>query len=183
MKFKKLIKSLLLTLLFSIFIYGSAEAKCNFIMDLGKKYTKFYERKYGPLPEEMFDYAEYEFLAPDLCPNDNFDENFIVRHIFLEKKLMAIQFYVDNSVDNSPTESMKLMNYAKRVYGNFDTGGNPKYYNDFHIWERVGKFIIYNRKLNKDVWQEEIFISNDKNSEKLAEYNNLMEMGGLPEEN
>ena len=85
MKFKKLIKSLLLTLLFSIFIYGSAEAKCNFIMDLGKKYTKFYERKYGPLPEEMFDYAEYDFLASDLCPNDNFDENFIVRHIFLEK--------------------------------------------------------------------------------------------------
>ena len=78
---------------------------------------------------------------------------------------------------------MKLMNYAKRVYGNFDTGGNTKYYNDFHIWERVGKFIIYNRKLNKDVWQEEIFISNDKNSEKLAEYSSLMEMGGLSEEN
>lgn len=183
MRFKKLIKSLLLTLLFSIFIYGSAQAKCNFIMDLGKKYTKFYERKYGPLTEEMFDYAEYDFLASDLCPNDNFDENFIVRHIFLEKKLMAIKFFANNIADNSATESMKLMNYAKRVYGNFDTGGNTKYYNDFHIWERVGKFIIYNRQLNKDVWQEEIFISNDKNSEKLAEYSSLMEMGGLPEEN
>jgi len=183
MNFISLIKSLLLVLLFSIFSFGSANAKCNFIMDLGKKYKKFHERKYGPLPEEMFDYAEFDFLAQDICLSDNFDGNFIVRHIFLEKKLMAIKFFANNIADNSATESMKLMNYAKRVYGNFDTGGNPKYYNNYHIWEKVGKFIVYNRQLNKDVWQEEIYISNDKNSEKLAEYNSLMEMGGLPEEN
>ena len=35
---------------------------------------------------------------------------------------MAIKFFANNFVDNSATESMKLMNYAKRIYGNFDTG-------------------------------------------------------------
>ena len=28
---------------------------------------------------------------------------------------MAILFYVNNSIDNSPTESMKLMDYAKEI--------------------------------------------------------------------
>ena len=28
---------------------------------------------------------------------------------------MAIQFCVDNSIDNSPTESMKLMDFAKEI--------------------------------------------------------------------
>ena len=78
------------------------------------KIHKISRKKYGPLPEDDTGYAEVEFLAPDLCPNDNFDDNFIIRHIFLDKKLMAILFYVNNSIDNSATESMKLMNYSKK---------------------------------------------------------------------
>ena len=109
MNFISLIKSLLLVLLFSIFSFGSANAKCNFIMDLGKKYKKFHERKYGPLPEEMFDYAEFDFLAQDICLSDNFDGNFIVRHIFLEKKLMAIKFfaYISNDALTQPRHHIK----------------------------------------------------------------------------
>jgi len=95
---------------------------------------------------------------------------------------MAIQFYVDNSIDNSPTESMKLMNYAKRNYGDFDTGGNPKYYSNYHIWERFRKFIVYNRHLEKETWLEEIYISNDKFGEQLALRNSLLE-GGQIEQN
>ena len=182
MNFISLIKSLFIIILLSIFSFGSANAKCNFIMDLGKKYTKSHEKKYGPL-KETAGYYEFDILASDICLSDNFDYKFIVRHIFLEKKLMAIKFFANNFVDNSATESMKLMNYAKRIYGNFDTGGNPKNYNNYHIWEKDKKFIIYNRQLNKDVWQEEIYISNNKNSEKLAEWNNLIESRMFPVEN
>jgi hypothetical protein len=74
---------------------------------------------------------------------------------------------------------MKLMNYAKRNYGDFDTGGNPEYFNSYHIWERVRKFIVYNRHLEKDTWLEEIYISNDKYGEQLALRNNLLEGGQL----
>ena len=104
-------------LLASLFLlnFSIVEAKCKFIMDIGGRYIKSHEKKYGPLSEDETGYAEVEILAPDLCPNDNFDDNFIIKHIFLDQKLMAIQFYVDNSIDNSPTESMKLMNYAKEI--------------------------------------------------------------------
>ena len=164
-------------LLASLFLlnFSIVEAKCKFIMDIGGRYIKSHEKKYGPLSEDETGYAEVEILAPDLCPNDNFDDNFIIKHIFLDQKLMAIQFYVDNSIDNSPTESMKLMNYAKRNYGDFDTGGNPKYYSNYHIWERVRKFIVYNRHLEKEIWLEEIYISNDKYGEQLALRNSLLE--------
>ena len=77
---------------------------------------------------------------------------------------------------------MKLMNYAKRNYGDFDTGGNPKYYSNYHIWERVRKFIVYNRHLEKETWLEEIYISNDKYGEQLALRNSLLE-GGQIEQN
>ena len=90
--------------------FSIVEAKCKFIMDIGGRYIKSHEKKYGPLSEDETGYAEIEILAPDLCPNDNFDDNFRIKHIFLDQRLMAIQFYVDNSIDNSPTESMKLMN-------------------------------------------------------------------------
>ena len=168
----------------SIFLlnFSIVEAKCKFIMDLGGRYIKFHEKKYGPLPEDDTGYAEVEFLAPDLCPNDNFDDNFIIRHIFLDKKLMAILFYVNNSIDNSATESLKLMNYAKRNYGDFDTGGNPNYFNNFHTWERVRKFIIYDRNLSQETWREEIYISNDKFWDQLSRHTSLMEMGGNPDE-
>ena len=165
----------------SIFLlnFSIVEAKCKFIMDIGGRYIKSHEKIYGPLPEDETGYAEVEVLAPDLCPNDNFDDNFIIRHIFLDKKLMAILFYVNNSIDNSATESMKLMDYAKRNYGDFDTGGNPEYFNNYHIWERVRKFIVYNRHLENDTWLEEIYISNDKYGEQLALRNNLLEGGQL----
>ena len=169
----------ILPLLLILFNFSNVEAKCKFIMDIGEKYKKSDEKKFGPLSEDETGYAEVEILAPDVCSKYNFDDNFRIKHIFLDQKLMAIQFYADNSIDNSPTESMKLMDYAKRNYGDVDTGGNPKYYNDSHICERVRKFIVYNRHLEKETWQEEIYISNDKYGEQLALRNSLIEGGQL----
>ena len=141
MKFKKLIKSLLLTLLFSIFIYGSAEAKCNFVIGIGDKGKKLFDKFAPPMP--MF---QGQFMlpvpSPEVCPNDNLNDMIAVEYVFLGKteekaNLAAIRMIAINDGENTESNKLTLMNYAKRVYGNFDTGGNPKYYNDFHIWERV----------------------------------------------
>ena len=169
----------ILPLLLILFNFSNVEAKCKFIMDLGEEYKKSDEKEFGEFPENETGYAEVDIFAPDICSSDNFNDQFIIKHIFLEKKLMAIRFYVDNTIDNSATDSLKLMDYAKRNYGDFDTGSNPKYYNDYHIWERVKKFIVYNRHLEKETWQEEIYISNDKYGEQLALRNSLIEGGQL----
>ena len=101
----------------------------------------------------------------------------------LNKRLLATQPIADNSLDNSATESMKLMEYAKRVYGNFETGSNPEYYNNFNIWEKVQRYVVYKRRLIGNSWEEEIYISSDKYYEQLVEYENMSELiEPLPEE-
>ena len=172
---KFLIKTTIISVLFLLNL-SIANAKCKFITDIGKKFTKSHEKEYGPLPENEDNYVEVEFVASEFCPNDNFNDNFLIRYTFIDKTLVAIQFYANNSIDNSATESMKLMKYAKRAYGDFDTGGNPEFYNNFNIWEKVQKYIVYNRRLIGDVWEEEIYISSDKYYEQLVQYENEKEL-------
>lgn len=178
----KLLIKFILPILLILLNFSYVEAKCKFIMDLGEEYKKSDEKEFGEFPENETGYAEVDIFAPDICSSDNFNDQFIIKHIFLEKKLMAIRFYVDNTIDNSATDSLKLMNYAKRIYGDFDTGGNPQNFNNFIIWERANKYIVYQRALNKDVWEEEIYISNDKYWDQLSRHKSLMEMGEDPDE-
>ena len=159
-----------------MFNFSLVNAKCKFITDIGKKYTKSIEKEYGALPESENGYNELDFFASDFCPNDNFDDNFLIKYTFIDKTLAAIQLIADNSVDNNATESMKLMNYAKRTYGDFDTGGNPKFYNNFNIWEKFLKYVVYSRRLIGNSWQEEIYISSDKYYEQLVQYENEKEL-------
>ena len=61
---------------------------------------------------------------------------------------------------------------------------NPQYYNNFNIWEKVQKYIVYNSNLIENIWNEEIYISNDKYYEELALYENTSELPEpLEEEN
>ena len=168
--FKIIIISLLFSLNFSL-----ANAECKFI-DIGERFTKSDETRYGALPESENAYIELEFVASEFCPDDNFDDSFIVKYTFIDERVASIQLFADNSIDNSATESMKLMKYAKRAYGDFDTGGNPEYYNNFNIWEKVQKYIVYNRRLIGNSWEEEIYISSDKYYEQLVEYENTSEI-------
>jgi hypothetical protein len=141
------------------------------------------KNKYGPLPENEHVFAEVEFIATEFCPDYGFDDNFLIKYTFLNKRLLATQLLADNSLDNSATESMKLMEYAKRVYGNFETGSNPEYYNNFNIWEKVQRYVVYKRRLIGNSWEEEIYISSDKYYEQLVEYENMSELiEPLPEE-
>ena len=172
---KFLIKTTIISVLFLLNL-PIANAKCKFITDIGKKYTKAIEKNYGALPENENGYNELEIVASEFCPDDNFDDNFLIRYTFIDKTLAAIQLFADNSIDNSATESMKLMKYAKRTYGDFDTGGNPEFYNNFNIWEKVQKYVVYNRRLIGDFWEEEIYISSDKYYEQLVQYENMSEL-------
>ena len=178
-----IIKSLILTVIL-LLNFSIANAKCKFMTDIGQKFTNSHEEKYGAFPENENGYIELEFVASEFCPNDNFDDNFLIRYTFIDKRLAAIQLFADNSIDNSATESMKLMKYAKRVYGNFDTGNNPEYYENFNVWEKVQKFIVYDRNLVEKIWKEEIYISNDKYYEQIVNYQNSSELlESLEEEN
>ena len=179
-----IIKTIIVSVLF-LLNFSIANAKCKFMMDIGDKYTESHKDKYGILyGEDDNQYAEVKFPASEFCPNDNFDDNFFIRYTFIGDGLAAIQLFADNSIDNSATESMKLMKYVKRVYGDFDTGGNPQYYNNFNIWEKFQKYIVYNRNLIENIWNEEIYISNDKYYEELALYENTSELPEpLEEEN
>lgn len=180
MKFKKLIKSLLLTLLFSTFIYGSAEAKCNFIIDIGNKGKKLFDKFATPLP--MF---QGQFIlpvqSPEVCPNDNLNDMIAVEYVFLgetfeKANLAAIRMIAINDGENTESNKLTLMNYAKRVYGDFDTGQNPQIFNSFYAWERFNQLIIYKRIFNSEgLIEEEIFITNKKYDRKLGEFYNKLE--------
>jgi hypothetical protein len=77
------------------------------------------------------------------------------------------------------------MNYAKKTYGDFDTGENPTIYNNFVVWETFGKIIIYKRlRSPQGRIEEEIYISNNEYDLKLgAFYNEIEEVkDGKPEE-
>ena len=180
MKFKKLIKSLLLTLLFSIFIYGYAEANCNFIIDIGDKGKKLFDKFAAPMP--MF---QGQFMlpvpSPEVCPNDNLNDMIAVEYVFLGKteekaNLAAIRMIAINDGENTESNKLTLMNYAKRVYGDFDTGQNPQIFNSFYAWERFNQLIIYKRIFNSEgLIEEEIFITNKKYDRKLGEFYNKLE--------
>ena len=68
------------------------------------------------------------------------------------------------------------MNYAKKNFGDFDTGENPLLYNNFYAWEKNGKIIVYQRLLGSDGFiNEEIYISNDEYDFKLGSFYNELE--------
>jgi|TARA_B100002003_G_scaffold244220_1_gene269867 hypothetical protein len=166
----KIFKEVILTILaFSLYI-SSAQAACDFIINIGDKKTKLVEKIAEPMPT-----FPGQFMLPvpstELCPNDNLDMDIAVEYIFLEDNLAAIRMVVLNDGKNTISEKLTLMNYAKKVYGDFDTGQNPKIYNNFNVWKKSQNIVIYKRLLDpEDMIEEEIFITNKKYDEKLGEF-------------
>ena len=76
-----------------------------------------------------------------------------------------------NDGTNTVNNQLTLMNYAKKVYGKFDTGQNPKIYNNFHVFKNNIDVVIYKRLLNEEsIIEEEIFITNKTYDEKLGQF-------------
>ena len=74
--------------------------------------------------------------------------------------LAGIKMHVLNDEKNTESKNLTLMKYAKKVYGDFDTGQNPQIYNNYNIWEKNNTLVIYNRYFDEDERiHEELFIS------------------------
>ena len=185
------LKVKLISLLFTTFLVlslyiPSAQAACDFIIKIGDKKTKIVKKFAEPMPM----YAG-QFMLPvqsqEVCPNDNMSIDIAIEYIFLgdpeNSRLAAIRMVVLNDGQNTESNKLTLMNYAKKVYGDFDTGENPKIYNNFEIWEKNQNLIIYKRVFNEEsLIDEEIYISNKEYDLKLGEFYNKIEMGELEED-
>ena len=177
----KLFKISVIFLSLALFQFSNAEASCDFEIEVGKKFLKKHEKKFGPLIyNENTKYAEFFLQAREVCNGIGFD-NISIRYSFVDKKLLSIKMFVDNQPkQNRTTDKLVLMNFAKSRFGDFETGGSPKFYNSYHIWDLARKnYAIYLRmRVKKDLWREELEISNYNFSEIL---NYARNSDGIPQ--
>lgn len=161
MKFK-FIKFSILFLSLVLLQFSSAKASCDFEIDVGKKFSKKHEKKFGPLVfDEKTKYSEIFLTASDVCNGIGFD-NITVKYTFVDKVLGSIAMFVENKPDkNRTTENLILMNFAKSKFGDFDDAGNPKFYNGYNMWNlNKDKYAIYLKlKVDDNLWREELEIS------------------------
>ena len=173
-------KKLLILILALSFKISAVQAACDFIINIGDKSTKIVEKFAEPLP--MF---KGQFMlpvqSPEVCPNDNLSDMIAVEYVFLGEsietaRLAAIRMIALNDGQNTESDKLTLMNYAKKVYGDFDTGQNPSIFNSFYAWKKNQNLIIYKRMYNEEnLVDEEIFITNDEYDLKLGEFYNKIE--------
>ncbi len=174
---KRLVQFFIIFFLFSL----PANAACDFMIKIGEKGTKVFEKFAVPLPgfKGMW-YMPVQ--SPEVCPNDNLNKNIAVEYVFLgdkheQAKLAAIRMIVLNDGNNTENNKLTLMNYAKKVYGDFDTGQNPKIFNSYNVWEKGDKIIVYQRLIDpEELIDEEIYISNKEYDEKLGIFYSNIEM-------
>ena len=114
----KKITSIIFSFLTLSLYMSSAQAACDFVIDIGDKKTKIVEKFAEPMP--MF---AGQLMLPvpsiDVCPNDNLDMDIAVEYIFLgdpeDARLAAIRMIVLNDGKNTISDQLTLMNYAKKV--------------------------------------------------------------------
>lgn len=167
---------LFLFLLLNSYAYSA----CNFNVQLGATKANFETNNNGrSFPLQYPGLEVYPMLANDVCPNEKLDD-VGVEFKFLNDELIAINLVALNDEKNHVSEKLTLMNYAKKVYGKFDTSTNPKAYSGFEIFEKPNKFIVYRRSANEDgSMDEQIYISTPILDEKLMKFYAKMETGSL----
>ena len=158
-----------------------ANAACKFIIDIGDRGARLFQKFSKPIQESVGEFI-LPVSAPLVCPNDNLNTNIAIEYIFLgdtplKSNLAAIKMVVLNDGKNTESNKLTLMNYAKKVYGDFDTGPNPQTFNNFNIWKKQNNIIIYKRLLIENLIDEEIFITNKEYNKKLIEFYNQSETG------
>ena len=83
--------------------------------------------------------------------------------------LSALNLIALNDADNSTSNKLTIMKYVKRVYGQFDSGDNPKAYVGYELYKKTNFFVVYQRMVGEDkIINEEIYISNAEQDEKLS---------------
>ena len=157
------------------------QAACDFQAELGEKKSKFEKRKFQSrgFPMEHVGLEVFPMLAEDVCSNQKL-EGIGIEYKFLNDELFAINMVALNGEDNSVSEKLTLMNYAKNNYGNFDTTQNPKAYSGFEIYEKSNQFIVYQRLPGDDgIINEQIYITTKELDAKLMNFYTKMELEGI----
>jgi len=157
------------------------QAACNFQAELGEKKSKFEKRKFQSrgFPMEHVGLEVFPMLAEDVCSNQKL-EDIGIEYKFLNDELFAINMVALNGEDNSVSEKLTLMNYAKNNYGTFDTTQNPKAYSGFEIYEKSNQFIVYQRLPGDDgIINEQIYITTKELDAKLMNFYTKMELEGI----
>ena len=171
-----IISFLILTLSIS-----SAQAACDFQAKLGEKKSKFEKRKFQSrgFPMEHVGLEVFPMLAEDVCSNQKLEE-IGIEYKFLNDELIAINMIALNGRDNSVSEKLTLMNYAKNNYGSFDTTQNPRAYSGVEIYEKSNQFIVYQRLPGDDgIMNEQIYITTKELDAKLMNFYTKMELEGI----
>lgn len=142
------------------FSYSNAYSSCKHLVKFGKKFTPKLAKEHGERPQG---FSELYFEANDICPGQNLN-GIVIKYSFINDILGSIHMYADNEPGkNKTTEALTLMKYTKKVYGDFDTGADPKIYNHFYSWQKKKKYIIYRRlKTEENLWVEDLTISNSE---------------------
>jgi len=160
---------------------SSAQAACDFQAELGEKKSKFEKRKFQSrgFPMEHVGLEVFPMLAKDVCSNQKL-EDIGIEYKFLNDELIAINMVALNGEDNSVSEKLTLMNYAKNNYGSFDTTQNPRAYSGFEIYEKSNQFVVYQRLPGDDgIMNEQIYITTKKLDAKLMNFYTKMELEGI----
>ena len=146
-------------IIFSLIIFTSSNANsaCKHILKFGKKFTPKLAKEYGKRPKGI---SDIYFEANEICPGQNLN-GIVIKYTFLDNVLANIHMFALNEPgNNKATEKLTLMKYAKKVYGDFDTGADPKIYNHYNIWQKKKRYIIYRRlKTQTNLWTEDLTIS------------------------
>ncbi len=166
-----IIKKSIFVLIFSSIAF-STNAACKFDLEFGDDASKVLE-KYGP-PIPMPTLPGLTFLpvpANNICPEQRLNE-VAVEYRFLNNKMAAINLRALNDESNSVSDKLTLMKYAKKVYGNFDTGQNPKSYIGYNIFEKPNYFVVYQKMQGGDdaILDEQIYISTTEYDDLLSKY-------------
>ena len=159
----------------------SVQAACDFQAELGEKKSKFEKRKFQSrgFPMEHVGLEVFPMLAKDVCSNQKL-EDIGIEYKFLNDELIAINMVALNGEDNSVSEKLTLMNYAKNNYGSFDTTQNPRAYSGFEIYEKSNQFIVYQRLPGDDgIMNEQIYITTKELDAKLMNFYTKMELEGI----
>ena len=123
-----------------------------------------------PLPLEYEDFDVYGILADDVCPDQKLKE-VAIEYKFLKDELVAINLIALNDDRNLVSESLIMMNYFKKNFGNFATPDNPRSYTGYEVIDKNNEFYVYGRIVNDDgIIDEQIYISNPELDTKLMDY-------------
>ena len=87
-------KILLIIFTFSLYM-SQAQAACDFVINIGDNKAKLVAKFAEPMPmyENLF---MLPVPSPEVCPNDNLDQDIAIEYIFIGDNLAAIRMVVFN---------------------------------------------------------------------------------------